>query len=225
MFIYDIIEKNLSTLDRTLHVTAIGNGWIRVCDLKWVGLFGLVLVDGVEIQYSAIDEETNTIFILGNYNENTEFKLPESPLFVGTHRKASSEWLNYSNDLKDKIPFVWFSLFPNPTKTKSTDRSSIVVDSWSNVRIYFCADIDRTQWVTVEILERRAKWLDAWAEAFCNNFDNYLGIDLVGSPTFNYYPVFGVEQSDGMIKDIIDSNLASVGISIDLDVKFKECKC
>lgn len=213
-------------MDRRLTVTEfVTNKAIRVCNIKWLPLFNSVWVDGLPVGIVSIDFENNIIYLGENVSNATEFLIPEVPLFVGTRMKTSSEWLNYSSNNSKKIPFIWLSFNPNPTSSKPLDPLSSIYESWSNVQMYFISDIDRTNWETTVIIEERLKYLYEWSEWFIRSVKSLDWLLLSSDTSSNYFPVFGVEQSNGSIKDIIDDNLCAVSLLFSIDNYDRNCAC
>lgn len=225
-YIDDYITEILSKINRELKVLSVipdgVDNIIEVCNFKWLKLFNHLIIDGVESPILSIDESNRTILVMNpNVTVNSVVKLPDTPFFIGSRMITSSEWLLYSNDYRDKVPFVWLN-FPAGIE-KITNDKEYQVELWKNIRLFFVADMDRSQWVSKETLDNRTKVLSIWANFFKKAVQYPLEIE--SKITEFPHPIFGVETENGAIKDIIDGNLSAVSIGFDLTVKEVDCFC
>ncbi len=225
-YIDDHISEILSKINRELKVLSVipdgVDNIVEVCNFKWLKLFQHLIIDGVPSPIIEISDEFNTVRVMNsNVTLNSVVKLPDTPFFIGSRMVTSSEWLLYSHDYKDKVPFVWLN-FPAGIE-KIINGSRTENEIWNNIRLFFVADMDRAQWVSKETIDNRTKILSLWANSFIKSVRYPLGID--SSITEFPHPIFGVETENGAIKDIIDGNLSAVSIDFDLSVLECECDC
>jgi len=216
MFIDDYISEIKENINRTLKVTAINSDDnISFCDNKWIKLFTYILVEKEKVYIKKIEED-NSITFNTNVNGNSVFSLPSVVFFVGSQIKTSSEFLLFSNQYEDKVPFVWLN-FPAGISSEE-DLTSLETwhEQWSNIKLFFIGDMDRVQWSSKTTIEERTKIIKLWSSAFVKAVRFPYEID--DSVSYSYYPIFGKEDETGAVKDIIEGNLSGVGINFKLNV-------
>lgn len=226
MFVTKIVEEIIAGMNNELNVVEkIGANTIRISDIKWLPVFFDVIIDGVRTEILGIDPIAKTISFSSSISDSILFEIPKSELFVGTRMKTSEEWIQFSRDERDKIPLIWFCFNPNPTSRRSNDDLNPVKESWNNIQLFFISEINRKDWFTKEILSKRVEFLYEWNLEFLRSLDRNSMLDLSGESSSNLFPVFGVESSNGSVKDILDSNLAAVSCILDIDSLYDDCKC
>lgn len=225
-YIDDYISTIISNIDRKLkplEVVSSGNeSIITLCSYKWMKLFNHLIIDDVLSPIISINETFTTVKVMNaNVTINSIVKLPDTPFFIGSRMVTSAEWLTYSNDYRDKVPFVWLN-FPAGIE-KVTNGKEYQVELWNNIRLYFVADMDRSQWISKETIDNRTKVLSVWVNFFKKAVQ--YPFEIESTITEFPHPIFGVETENGAIKDIIDGNLSAVSIDFDLTVKEVDCVC
>ena len=227
-FLSDIIPVILSKVDRKLKVTSIVDDYtVKVCDLKWSSLFTYLIVDGGKQPIQNIDIDNSMITFVNSIAGFTSISVPDVEFFIGSERESNKEWLNFSNDMLKKIPFVWCNLTP-ATQIEVYDGLSPYDEGFSNVELFFIGDMNKSQWIVKQTIEQRIKSLKSWAKAFIDVLrNNTVGVSIENqnNPIMRVFTELGKYDSSGMTKQIISSNLSAVMLEIDFDVNKEKCKC
>lgn len=226
-FIDEILQKSFSLIDRTIKPkTYISTTEIEFCDVRWLPLFNHVIMTG-NVSNKIVSINGNTV-TLANPTVGTSFTIPDTVFFVGSQMKTSSEWIMYSNDYADKVPFLWLEFPSRSSEEVSTNKLSNVYSTWRSVSLFFIADVDRSAWISQETLDKRTKILRKWLAAWETAINEQMKRDCeFVNITRDYFPIFGIEQQNGSVRDIIEGNLTAVSALFDLNV-FKtccECEC
>lgn len=225
-FIDEIITEVLSNIDRKLKVeTILTNTKVKFCNLKWSSLFRFLQVDGIDNAIVSIDFENEIIEFKNNISSVTNFVIPDTVFFIGSRMITSSEFLLYSNDYREKVPFVWLNFPAGVTSSIDSSGLSPILEQWQNVRLFFVGDMDRSQWLSKQTIDFRTKILYDWAKAYTDAFNHTNGVEISDESSFNYFPIFGKENENGAIEDIIEGNLSAVSVTIDINLLSKKCKC
>lgn len=216
------VDKHLSNLVKVLEVELkpreqVTANTIRFDSVKWAGLYNYILVNGQLKRISKIDESLNHIEFKDNVNVVDTYMLPEPSFFIGSRMVTSSEFNLYSNDYNDKLPMIWLNFPANVTLDEHDSVESTIREVWRNIRLFFIADSDRTQWTSKETLELRTKVLTEMARYFSNNAPYpYKLLFNNNVKTYKFLPIFGVEDANGAVREIIEGNLSAVFIDFDL---------
>lgn len=226
MFIDDYISAIISKIDRKLKIdSVIDANSVKLCSLKWIQLFKYILVDGVKNRIVSINDVTSEVVFADDISGGVKFEMPNVAFFIGSHMQTSSEWLLFSNDYEDKVPFIWLN-FPAAISNLSDEKGlQDYYEIWRGLRLFFIADADRSQWMARETIEKRTKIINEWSKAFVKALQ--FPYEVSGNVTNYYYPIFGKESEKGAIQDIIEGHLSAVGINFDLkvmqDLNCKNC--
>ena len=226
MFINDHISSVMSKMDRRLKIVSKTDAFtVKFCNLKWLKLFNYLVVDGVSNRIVSIKDITNEVVFKDDISASIKIELPNTAFFVGSQMQTSSEWLLFSNDYEEKVPFVWLN-FPAGIRNQSDENKlQDYFEKWTGIRLFFIGDMDRSQWMARETIEKRTKIINEWAKAFVKAVKYPYEID--GNVTYYFYPIFGRESEKGATQDIIDGNLSAVGIDFNIkvmqDLNCKNC--
>ncbi len=217
MFIDDHISNVISKIDRRLKVVSIIDAnTVKLCSFKWIKLFKYILVDGVKNRIVSINDVTSEVVFEDDISTGVKFEMPNVAFFIGSHMQTSSEWLLFSNDYEEKVPFIWLNFPAGITNVSQESELEDYHDIWRGVRLFFVGDADRSQWMARETIEKRTKIINLWTKAFVKAVKYPYEID--NNVTTRYYPIFGKESEKGAIEDIIEGNLSAVGIDFNLKV-------
>jgi len=216
MFIDDYISHIISKMNQSLKVVQFnGDDNVTFCDNKWIKLFNYILIDGEKVYIKSF-EENGTVTFTVNVNGFTEFKLPSVVFFVGSQMQTSSEFLIYSNQYEEKVPFIWLNFPAGINSVQDASKLEEWFEQWNNIRLFFVADMDRSQWMAKETIEERTKIIHTWSKEFVRAIK--YPYELEGNVQYFYYPIFGKEEETGTVQDIIDGNLSAVSIDFTLNI-------
>ena len=218
MYIDEYIQAIINNIDRGLSVlSATVNGAdtdIILLDNRWLSLFNYVLINDVLVRIKAFDLPNKKITVEGNFLDSDILKIPDTVFFVGSRMVSSSEWLLYSNDYKDKVPFVWLNFPSNILERRQED--NVYLSEWENLRLFFVSDADRSQWISKETIELRTRVLRIWVQAFIQSVR--FPLEIIGDVTQSAHPIFGIEQADGAVEDFFNGNLSAVSVAFNFGV-------
>jgi hypothetical protein len=147
--------------------------------------------------------------------------LPNPFYLSGTKIAANNEWSKVSNSLMAKTPIVWLLEL---IRFKSYGRES-TIDFESDLRIFFLDETNVTQYYTSDHRSNVVSPMTQLAAEFIEtigSFRQYQRVDQFEIITFSR---FGVEQDQGVFKNILDANLSGVELRLTLTKYKQNCKC
>jgi len=144
------------------------------------------------------------------------------PYFIsGTRLATNSEWTKVTPHLMEKTPLIWLL---EVIRYRGFGRQS-TMEFESDLRLFFLDETNVAQYYTADHRENVVYPMEQLAMEFINTIGrnrNFKTIDDFEMITFSR---FGVEQEQGVFKNILDANLSGCELRITLE-KFKEnCKC
>lgn len=203
------------------------NEWVT-CDAKWARVGKIVM-----------DVNTGNSFIITSLVENSYLQLeplptnptsepPSNALLLpnpfylsGTKIAANNEWSKASNSLMAKTPVVWLLEL---IRFRHFGRES-AIDFQSDLRLFFLDETDVTQYYTSDHRSSVVMPMTQLGEEFLNAIASNRQFKVIQQSQFITFSRFGVEQEQGVFKNILDANLSGVELNLTL-VKYKQnCKC
>lgn len=218
----EIIAK-INTAIKVKSASAIVDGTqtLTFCNQKYLRLFDtigfgdatidIVSNDGLNV---VISTET-PIEVHSTMNINLPF------YHRGTPRALNSEWSQISNDERDKLPGVWLL---NPVDESFSFKNN--VERTAEIMLFIMCSADLKHDITQDLREKNvfpmlqlAKEIEraiASNPKFFNRLESYKTRD---------YSIFGTENTNGMIKQIIDSELSGLSMAFSLEILKGNCNC
>lgn len=155
-----------------------------------------------------------------------EFKIANFFYFRGTQRGTNEEWVNFSNDERDKLPMTWLSYSPRIRQSFKSDTSQI--EREADLRIFFAHGADFANDLTKDHINKNIiplnQMVHAFIEAIKDNSCVFFSNEL--EYTTYEFPKFGIDAGMGSIANILDSNLSAVELRLTLPInKGSHCYC
>lgn len=225
--IYQIVEDEIhARMDNNIHVSSYSVVdeviTLNVCDVKWSRV-GLDITDGSEIVFSitAVNYENNTISMRGLEWTGNGLLQPYK-FFVGTPMSTNEEWKEFSNDERNKVPFVWM-VEPTSEEIQPIDSD---LERISEVRLVFLDDNFARKWITTEVHDNRLKGVYNAVDWFVKAIHNNYLFSFKDSYNIKNFTRFGNETANGFTADIIDADLTGVELRLSLPInKDDNCNC
>lgn len=223
--ISNIVKELVLNIDTTIVGTFdIVTGKTFVCNTKWARI-GKQVTDANNDVYLITDIETNEWIIATpiNHSNNLDGIITlASPYWQpGTKLAANSEWTKKTNNLLIKTPLIWLVEL---IRYRKYGRES-TIDFESDLRLFF---LDETNVSQYYVSDHRQNVVIPM-EQLSNEFIEVIKSDRAFETIENYEVItfsrFGVEQENGMFKNILDANLSGVELRITLKKYKQNCKC
>lgn len=215
------------TLTGELNVDISPNVWVT-CNLKWARVGKIVIdpVTGNSFTIVEIMENEGLILEALPTNPTNEpagnmLYLPYPFYLSGTKIAANSEWSKVSNSLMAKTPVVWLLEL---IRFKSYGRES-TIDFESDLRLFFLDETNVTQFYTSDHRSNVVSPMTELASEFINTIGSLRQFKTVDQYEIITFSRFGVEQDQGVFKNILDANLSGVELRLTLTKYKQNCKC
>jgi len=202
------------------------NIWVS-CNLKWSRV-GKIIMDETTGNSFTIVSVVDDGLILEPLPTNPTGEPPSSVLLLpcpfylsGTKIAANNEWSKVTNSLMAKTPVIWLLEL---IRFKSYGRES-TIDFETDVRLFFLDETNVTQYYTSDHRSNVVMPMSHLANEFMDavaRSRSYQTIDQYEIITFSR---FGVEQEQGVFKNILDANLSGVEMRVTLTKYKQNCKC
>lgn len=230
--IYDIVKDEIvEKMDNSLRVVKIvdngGTYTLTICNsVKWARV-KLTISDAALNAYtiSAVDYSARLITVtpLGAYAwTSTTGTLQKPKFFIGTPMRTNEEWLQFSNDERNKVPFIWM-VEPTQERVKPDSDGK---ERESDIRIVFIDSNNSPGWITTDVHEKRLKALYNMVSEFFRTIENNpLFGDIESDRQIRNLTRFGTETSNGFERNIIDADLTGIDARVALPIMKQSCKC
>jgi hypothetical protein len=227
----DVVGTLVQSIDYTLtgelNVDVLPNVWVT-CNLKWARVGKIVIdpVTGNSFTIVEILENEGLILEALPTNPTNEpagnmLLLPNPFYLSGTKIAANSEWSKVSNSLMAKTPVVWLLEL---IRFKSYGRES-TIDFESDLRLFFLDETNVTQFYTSDHRSNVVSPMTELASEFINTVGSLRQYKTVDQYEIITFSRFGVEQDQGVFKNILDANLSGVELRLTLTKYKQNCKC
>lgn len=202
------------------------NVWVS-CNLKWSRVGKIVIDESNGNQFTIISMFDDGLILEALPTNPTgeppsnQLLLPNPFYLSGTKIAANNEWSKVTNSLMAKTPVVWLLEL---IRFKSYGRES-TIDFETDVRLFFLDETNVTQYYTSDHRSNVVMPMSHLANEFIDAVSgsrSYQTIDQYEIITFSR---FGVEQEQGMFKNILDANLSGVEMRVTLTKYKQNCKC
>jgi hypothetical protein len=175
-------------------------------------------ISGNEFLITDIDPD---LFIKAGNADGLLF-LPKPFFISGTRIATNREWtLAEQGDLLKKTPLIWLL---HDLRYFKYGRESVY--EWeSDIRIFFIDETNNADYYTKDHIENVVEPMSELANLFIESINKNRSYKTIESFEVINFTRFGVEESNGYVKNILDANLSGIELRINL-VKYKEnCKC
>mgnify|MGYP003654365238 CR=1 FL=1 len=174
-----------------------------------------------EVNY---DDFTITVTPLGAYVFTGKTLFLNTPyFFTGTPMATNSEWVKFSNDERNKTPFIWLV---EPTTENVYDDDDTGYQRDSNLRVVFLDTNNINQWLTMDTHDNRLQSLYYMRDEFIKVIKSSPLFKGVSNSSVRNITKFGTESSRGFETNIIDSNLTGLDCRLTLSIyEEADCKC
>jgi len=222
-----LIQAMDCTINGELNTEIEPNEWVT-CNGKWARV-GKIVIDPVTgNSFTIVSAVENMYFVLKPLPTNPTVEPPGNVLLLpnpfylsGTKIAANNEWSKVSNSLMAKTPVVWLLEL---IRFKSYGRES-TIDFESDLRLFFLDETNVTQYYTSDHRSNVVSPMTELASEFIDTIGSlrqYKTVDQFEIITFSR---FGVEQDQGVFKNILDANLSGVELRLTLTKYKQNCKC
>jgi len=225
--VYIVRDEIVGKMNNQLKVKLIVGNVLTVCSLKWATV-GKIVKDDLDNEYKVTevnyDDFTITVTPLGSYVFTGKTLFLNTPyFFTGTPLATNSEWLTFSNDERNKTPFIWLV---EPTSENVYDDEDTGYQRDSNLRVVFLDTNNINQWLTMDTHDNRLQSLYYMRDEFVKVIKGSPLFKGVSNSSVRNITKFGTESSRGFETNIIDSNLTGLDCRLTLSIyEEADCKC
>lgn len=226
----DIVKDEIiDTIDNTLTiktVTAVGlDGYqvITFCDMKYLKLFSYVtlgnfnytIVSIVGQNVTVSTPNTHPVLVAGNV-----VSMPSIYYYRGTRKAVNTEFKLRSENWEE-LPLIWLVNPIEETFYRKDPR-----ERSSEIRFFLLCNADFENDLTKDFREKNIVPLLALAESIYQSVNaNTKMFNKLNEYRTRDFSKFGVEDTTGVIKSIIDSNVSGVDLRFTLETLVQPCNC
>ena len=202
------------------------NIWVS-CNLKWARVGKIVMDETTGNSFTIVSLVDDGLILEplpsnpSNVDPGNELLLPNPFYLSGTKIAANNEWSKVTNSLMAKTPVIWLLEL---IRFKTYGRES-TIDFETDVRLFFLDETNVTQYYTSDhrsnVVMPMTQLVGEFMESVARS-RSYQTIDQYEIITFSR---FGVEQEQGVFKNILDANLSGVELRVTLTKYKQNCKC
>lgn len=221
-----IIQAIDCTITGVLNDDVLPNVW-ESCNIKWARV-GKIVIDpetGNSFTIVSIVDEGLILEPLpmnpSSGDAGNVLLLPNPFYLSGTKIAANNEWSKVTNSLMAKTPVIWLLEL---IRFKSYGRES-VIDFESDLRLFFVDETNVTQYYTSDHRANVVTPMTQLASEFIDTISSLREYQTVDQFEIITFSRFGVEQDQGVFKNILDANLSGVELRISLTKYKQNCKC
>jgi len=222
--ISNIIENVVSKMDST--IVGVWNPTderFETCKTKWAR------------SGKQITDQSNEKFIIDQVNPNEWLilkptiipvqsgivQLPKPFFITGTKMATNKEWTLAEKNLTKKTPLIW--LLGSITSERFGRESTIQFEA--DLRLFFLDETDIVNYYTSNHISNVVYPMEQLVDEFLETIKRDRNFGTIESWEIIDFARFGVENEQGMIKNILDANLSGVELRLTLK-KYKEnCNC
>lgn len=211
--------KTASALNGTLQT-------LTFCNQKYLRLFEVLVNKQTDIGY-AIESNNGTNVVI-NVNNPLEIVKKGDVLHMpipfyhrGTPRALNSIWNDLSDDERNKLPAIWL-LNPVDEAWKSYGD----IDRVADIMLFFMCEADFEKDLTKDLRKKNVLPMLALAKEVEKSIErNKKWFNPLNGYKTRDYSVFGTEDKNGTIKNIIDSDLSGLSMAMSLEILKENCNC
>lgn len=222
----ELVQSIDCTIIGVLNDDVLPNVW-ESCNVKWARV-GKIVIDPENGNSFTIVAVTNEGLILEPLPMNPtgddagEILLLPNPFYLsGTKIAANNEWTKVSNSLMAKTPIIWLLEL---IRFKRYGRES-AKDFESELRLFFLDETNVTQYYTSDHRSNVVVPMTELGDSFLNALASNRQFKVIEQSEYITFSRFGVEQDQGVFKNILDANLSGVELRLTLTKYKQNCKC
>jgi hypothetical protein len=221
--ISNIVKDLVLSIDNSIIGTFDDNKTL-FCDTKWARI-GKQIIDANNQLYLIIDIEPNEWIKAEPINHSNDLDgicyLPVPYWQTGTKLAANMEWTKANNSVMSKTPLVWLVEL---IRYQKFGRES-TIDFESDLRLFFLDETNVTQFYVSDHRDNVVYPMEQLSNAFIEVIKSNRAFETIENYEVITFSRFGVEQQNGMFKNILDANLSGVELRITLKKYKQNCKC
>jgi hypothetical protein len=221
-----LVQSIDCTITGEWNTDVLPNVW-ESCELKWARV-GKIVIDPETGNSFTIVSIENEGLILEPLPTNPTGQtaggvllLPNPFYLSGTKIAANNEWSKVTNSLMAKTPIVWLLEL---IRFKRYGRES-AIDFESELRLFFLDETNVTQYYTSDHRSNVVVPMTQLGDAFLSTLAQNRAFKVIEQSEFITFSRFGVEQDQGVFKNILDANLSGVELRLALTKYKSNCKC
>jgi hypothetical protein len=223
--ISNIVKDLVLSMDNTIFGTFDEDtGKTFFCNTKWARIGKEITNEGGDI-YIITDIEPNEWILAEAVTGSNDLEgiiyLPEPYWITGTKLAANMEWTKANNNVLSKTPLIWLVELIRYSKF---GRES-TVDFESDLRLFFLDETNVAQYYTSDHRDNVVYPMEQLVNEFIEVIKANRSYETIESYEVITFSRFGVEQQNGMFKNILDANLSGVELRINLKKYKQNCKC
>jgi len=217
---YDIVRNIVNDIDNVIKVNSVVGNIFYTTNTKYLSNKSIVKVNGVEYRVTSfVKNESVTLDLGGATVTATELELKKPTFLHGTASSVNNEYLEISNQTREKTPFIW--LLRGYTDTFYDELSS--KDRDSSIRLFFMDETNADKWRNDEHDTNAINQMYELSQLFIKVVQGSQIYDDLGTYSITDRPRFGVEIANrGSDSMIIDEDLSGVELNMILPI-FKNC--
>ena len=217
---YDIVRNIVNDIDNVVKVNSVVGNIFYTTNTKYLSNKSIVTVNGVEYRVTSfVKNESVTLDLNGAVVTSTEMELKKPTFLHGTASSVNNEYLEISNQTREKTPFIW--LLRGYTDTFYDELSS--KDRDSSIRLFFMDETNADKWRNDEHDTNAINQMYELSQLFIKVVQGSQIYDDLGTYSITDRPRFGVEIANrGSDSMIIDEDLSGVELNMILPI-FKNC--
>lgn len=223
--ISNIVKDLVLSIDNTIVGTFDeASGKTYFCNTKWARIGKQITDEGGDI-YLITDIEPNEWIIAEPVNSQNDLNgivyLPELYWITGTKLAANMEWTKANKTVMSKTPLIWLVEL---IRYRKFGRES-TIDFESDLRLFFLDETNVTQFYTADHRDNVVYPMEQLVNEFIGVIKANKSFETIENYEVITFSRFGVEQQNGMFKNILDANLSGVELRINLRKYKQNCKC
>lgn len=222
---YIVRDEIVDKMDNTVVVLSINGNDLTVCNVKWAAILKIV-TDSANRQYqiTAVNHDTNIITVnpLGDYLFSSGvLNLNVPSYFTGTPLATDQEWRKFTDDERNKTPFIWLV---EPTSETLYDDDFRGIERDSDIHVVFLDSNNVEDWLTLDTHANRLQSLYNMRTEFVNAINNNQSVfHSIKNSTVRNLTKFGTESKNGFEANIISANLTGVDNRLTVSILRKAC--
>jgi len=218
----EIIAKiNTEIKVKTASAIVDGQQTLTFCNQKYLRLFDSVGFGDETIDIVSNDGQNVVITTATPIAVNSILNINLPFYHRGTPRALNSEWSQISNDERDKLPAVWLLNPIDETFSLKND-----VERTAEIMLFILCSADLRKDLTEDLREKNVFPMLQLAKEIQRAIDkNVKYFNRLESYKTRDYSIFGSENTNGMIKQIIDSQLSGLSMAFSLEILKGNCNC
>lgn len=223
----EIIDK-INTSIKVKTAGAVNNmaQTVTFCNQKYLRLFEVLVDKVLDVAYVVLSNDGFNVVIqitddMQPIKKGAVLDMPKPFYHRGTPRALNSEWSQISNDEQNKLPGVWLLNPVDETFSLKND-----VERTAEIMLFIMCSADLKHDVTEDLREKNVfPMLQMAKEIERSIASNQLFFNRLESYKTRDYSIFGTENTNGMIKQIIDSQLSGLSMAFSLEILKENCNC